>query len=45
MTVTSIADAIGWVTVKNEHGTRTIPLASAEGFEAASRAWLRCGGT
>ena len=31
------------MTVSDEHGTRTFPLDSAEGFAAVSRAWLRSG--
>jgi cephalosporin hydroxylase len=43
MRVTTIDEGSSWVTVSDEHGTRTFPLDSAEGFAAVSRAWLRSG--
>jgi cephalosporin hydroxylase len=43
MRVTTIDEGSGCVTVNDEQGTRTFSLASAEGFAAVSRAWLRCG--
>ena len=43
MTVTSIDEEAGLVTVSDRSGTRTFPMASEEGFAAASKAWLRCG--
>jgi len=39
----TIDETAGTVTIQDSDGTRTLPMASAEAFEAASRAWLRCG--
>lgn len=43
MTTTLIDEARGLVTVTDADGEKTFPMASAEGFAAASRAWLRAG--
>lgn len=43
MTTTTIDENAGLVIVTDEAGERRYPLASAEGFAAASRAWLRAG--
>lgn len=41
--ITTIDEDRGFVTVSDGDGEREFPMASAEGFAAASRAWLRCG--
>jgi cephalosporin hydroxylase len=43
VTTTLIDEVGGLVTVTDKNGERTFPLASAEGFAAVSRAWLRAG--
>src|SRR3954454_16742584 len=41
--VTIIDENNGTVTVRDSSGERQYPMASNEGFMAASKAWLRCG--
>src|SRR4051794_21861605 len=41
--VTIIDENNGTVTVRDAAGERQYPMASNEGFMAASKAWLRCG--
>jgi cephalosporin hydroxylase len=41
--ITIIDDAAGEVTIRDDSGEKTYSLASAEGFAAVSRAWLRAG--
>jgi hypothetical protein len=41
--ITAIDEERGEVVVRDRDGERKYPLASAEGFAAASRAWLRAG--
>src|ERR1051326_6013328 len=41
--ITTIDEARAEVIVQGPDGERRYPLASAEGFAAASRAWLRAG--
>jgi cephalosporin hydroxylase len=41
--ITTIDESKGVVIVQEETGERQYPLASNEGFMAASKAWLRCG--
>lgn len=39
----TIDEVSGTVTVQDGEETQVLPMASAEAFEAVSRAWLRCG--
>src|SRR4051794_41189120 len=41
--VTIIDENNGTVTVRDSSGERQYPMASNDGFMAASKAWLRCG--
>ena len=41
--ITTIDEDKGLVTVRDAVGERSFPLASNDGFMAASRAWIRCG--